>query len=140
MTELALLQNVRPNAESVTDILIENGRIAKIAPAISDLPADVTVLDGGGDIALPGLIEAHTHMDKTLYGLSWQPHSDGPAGASRRGGNRLLTRCRAHRRAAPGGERRDRLRAFPRRRRRLSGAPPYTTMVVLRVYAVWYFI
>lgn len=78
MTELALLQNVRPNAESVTDILIENGRIAKIAPAISDLPADVTVLDGGGDIALPGLIESHTHMDKTLYGLSWQPHSAGP--------------------------------------------------------------
>lgn len=78
MTELALLQNVRPNAESVTDILIENGRIAKIAPEISDLPADVTLLDGGGDIALPGLIEAHTHMDKTLYGLSWQPHSAGP--------------------------------------------------------------
>ena len=78
MTELALLQNVRPNAGLATDILIENGRIAKIAPAISDLPADVTVLDGGGDIALPGLIEAHTHMDKTLYGLPWQPHSAGP--------------------------------------------------------------
>lgn len=79
MSDLVLLQNVRPNAEPATDILIERGRIAKIAPSISDVSDDVIRLDGGGDIALSGLIEAHTHMDKTLYGLAWQPHSAGPS-------------------------------------------------------------
>ena len=61
------------------DILIENGRISKIAATIPPTGGDTTVLGGGGDIALPGLIEAHTHMDKTFLGLPWQPHSAGPS-------------------------------------------------------------
>jgi cytosine deaminase len=27
---------------------------------------------------LPGLVEAHTHLDKTLWGLPWRPNSAGP--------------------------------------------------------------
>src|SRR5215218_2292539 len=46
-----------------------------------DGPADVLV--GGGSIVatgrmlLPGLVDAHCHLDKTLYGGPWVPHSAG---------------------------------------------------------------
>jgi cytosine/adenosine deaminase-related metal-dependent hydrolase len=79
MSKLVLLRNVRPNAGARADILIKNGRISKIGATIPPDGGDATVLDGGGDIALPGLIEAHTHMDKTFLGLPWQPHSAGPS-------------------------------------------------------------
>jgi cytosine deaminase len=32
---------------------------------------------------LPGLVEAHCHLDKTLYGGPWVPHSAGDALADR---------------------------------------------------------
>ena len=35
-------------------------------------------LDGAGRIALPGLVEAHTHLDKTLLGLPWYHNAVGP--------------------------------------------------------------
>jgi cytosine/adenosine deaminase-related metal-dependent hydrolase len=70
-----LLTNVRPMGAAAADILIRNGRIAALAdPA----PADVPVLDGGGRIALPGLVEAHTHLDKSLLGLPWYHNEVGP--------------------------------------------------------------
>ena len=40
--------------------------------------AGVPVLDGGGRIALPGLVEAHTHLDKSLLGLPWYRNEVGP--------------------------------------------------------------
>ncbi|WP_252720267.1 hypothetical protein, partial [Acinetobacter baumannii] len=36
------------------------------------------VLDGAGALLLPGLVEAHTHLDKTLWGMGWHKHSAGP--------------------------------------------------------------
>jgi cytosine deaminase len=36
------------------------------------------VEDGAGAILLPGLVEAHTHIDKTLWGMGWVPNSAGP--------------------------------------------------------------
>jgi cytosine deaminase len=35
------------------------------------------VVDGGGQLALPGLVDAHAHLDKTLWGLPWRPHTAG---------------------------------------------------------------
>ena len=30
-----------------------------------------------GHLAVPGLVDAHAHLDKTLWGLPWRPHSAG---------------------------------------------------------------
>ena len=61
-----LVRNVRTLGGDLTDVAILAGRIAS-GPAMAGLP----VLDGGRRIALPGLIEAHTHLDKSLLGLPW---------------------------------------------------------------------
>ena len=45
------------------DILIENGRIAKIAPAGEIVPgSNVSVVDAAGKYIIPGLIDAHYHV------------------------------------------------------------------------------
>jgi dihydroorotase len=47
------------NLDEVADVLIENGRISKIA---SNLDAgDTRVLDAGGHIVAPGLVDIHVH-------------------------------------------------------------------------------
>jgi hypothetical protein len=43
----------------------------------------VPILDIGGDLVLPGLVDGHMHLDKTLMGLSWMPHIAGPTRMSR---------------------------------------------------------
>ncbi len=50
----------------MVDILIENGLISRIAPALSDVVAD-QVLDGGGKAVVPGLYNGHTHAAMTLF-------------------------------------------------------------------------
>lgn len=67
MTDL-LLRNVRPMGLGVADILIRRGRIVRIAPGIA---AEGPAEDGGGAIAIPSLVEAHTHLDKTTWGMPW---------------------------------------------------------------------
>jgi cytosine deaminase len=68
-----LIHNVRPLGADPVDILILAGRISR-----SPTPTGVPVLDGGGRIALPGLVEAHTHLDKSLLGLPWYRNEVGP--------------------------------------------------------------
>jgi cytosine/adenosine deaminase-related metal-dependent hydrolase len=68
-----LVRNVRAFGGDAADILILAGRIAR-GPA----PAGIPVLDGAGRIALPGLVEAHTHLDKSLLGLPWYHNEVGP--------------------------------------------------------------
>jgi cytosine/adenosine deaminase-related metal-dependent hydrolase len=68
-----LVRNVRPLGGDLADILILAGRIVG-GPA----PNGVPVLDGDGRIALPGLVEAHTHLDKSLLGLPWHRNEVGP--------------------------------------------------------------
>jgi imidazolonepropionase-like amidohydrolase len=76
MSASLLIKNVRPMGAASADILIEHGRIARIAPGIT---ADgVPVEEGGGRIAIPGLVEAHTHLDKSLLGMNWYRNEVGP--------------------------------------------------------------
>ena len=64
-----LITNVRPRGAAPTDLLIRDGRISAIGP---QLPADgIPVEDGRGAIIMPGLIEGHTHLDKTTWGMPW---------------------------------------------------------------------
>ena len=64
-----ILRNIRPRGEAETDLLIEGGRI-KAYGRQPDLPG-VAVEDGRGAILWPGLVDAHTHLDKNLLGLGW---------------------------------------------------------------------
>jgi cytosine deaminase len=71
-----LLRNVRPLGGDPVDILIRDGTISAIG---SDLATDgEPVFDGEGRLALPGLVEAHTHLDKSLLGLPWYRNDVGP--------------------------------------------------------------
>ena len=72
MTDL-LIKNVRVLDGEPTEILIRDGRISKVGDNLE--AADVEVEDAGGRIALPGLTEAHTHLDKSLLGYDWY-HND----------------------------------------------------------------
>ena len=73
MTGDLLVRNVRPLGGALADILIRGCRIAAEPP-----PPGIPTLDGGGRIALPGLVEAHTHLDKSLLGLPWYRNEVGP--------------------------------------------------------------
>jgi 5-methylthioadenosine/S-adenosylhomocysteine deaminase len=48
------------------DILLSGGRIESIRAASEELPADVEVIDGKNLLAIPGLINAHTHSPEML--------------------------------------------------------------------------
>lgn len=52
------------------DMLICDGRIEKIGPQISASP-EAEIIDLDGDLLLPGLVDAHAHLDKTLMGRPW---------------------------------------------------------------------
>ena len=77
MTGTILIRNGRPMGGATADILIEHGRIAAIGARLA-APDGITVEDGGGALALPGLIEGHAHIDKTLWGMGWVPNDVGP--------------------------------------------------------------
>lgn len=76
MSNDLLIRNVRPMGGETVDLLVTGGRIARMAAGI-DAPG-VPVEDGGGALAIPGLVEAHTHLDKTLWGMGWRPNQAGP--------------------------------------------------------------
>ncbi len=80
----ALLTHCRLADGRLVDIGIAGGRIATIgedtAPFLSNR---VSILDIGGELVLPGLVDGHMHLDKTLMGLPWLPHMAGPTRMSR---------------------------------------------------------
>lgn len=61
----------------VLDMHIADGRIAALAPALP-VPAGAEPVDAAGCLALPGLVDAHAHLDKTLWGQRWHAHDAGP--------------------------------------------------------------
>jgi len=68
MTDL-LLRNVRPMAGETCDMLIKNGKIAGYGKFEAE--PGIAVEDGGDAIVTPGLIDAHTHLDKTTWDMPW---------------------------------------------------------------------
>jgi cytosine/creatinine deaminase len=55
------------------DIVVRDGRIESIgAPPTGWFGP---TLDGGARLVLPGLVDGHAHVDKTLWGLPWRPQS-----------------------------------------------------------------
>lgn len=70
-----VIRNVRPAGGEAADILIRDGRIAAIGRAFE--AGGLPVEDGNGAIAIPGLVEAHTHLDKTVMGMGWYANAVG---------------------------------------------------------------
>ncbi|MCT1879406.1 dihydroorotase [Kocuria rhizophila] len=58
-----LISNARPEGGDPADLLVVDGRIAAVgAPGSLDVPAGAEDLDASGLIALPGLVDMHTHL------------------------------------------------------------------------------
>lgn len=76
-----LIRNVRPMGADACDVLVRDGRIHAMGAALAALssvdPA-TAIEEGRGALLLPGLVEAHTHIDKTLWGMPWYRNEVGP--------------------------------------------------------------
>ncbi|HKH06814.1 MAG TPA: hypothetical protein VKA65_16715 [Acidimicrobiales bacterium] len=79
------------------DVVVRGGEVVAIGPGAAtgaggryDGPAGerVEVVDCTGRVVLPALVEGHAHLDKTLLGGPWVPHSAGDALADRIGNER----------------------------------------------------
>ncbi|MBF6210535.1 amidohydrolase family protein [Nocardia puris] len=72
MGELTLLRDGNPwGTGTPTELYIRNGRF--VAAGEPD-----RVIDLAGAQVFPGLIDAHCHLDKTLWGARWVPNTAGP--------------------------------------------------------------
>ena len=80
-TGATLLADVRLADGRNADLRMAEGVIDAIGPSLDAEGAHV--FDGGGLLALPGMIDGHVHLDKTLTGLPWMPYPAGPGRASR---------------------------------------------------------
>lgn len=65
-------------AAAPQDLLLREGRVAAIGARL-DAPPGAAIEDGSGCLLLPGLVDAHAHIDKTLWGQPWHPHRAGPS-------------------------------------------------------------
>lgn len=64
-----ILEHVSPMGGAPVDVHVAEGRIAKL---VSSTRGDAA------PILLPGLVEGHCHLDKTLWGRPWWPNEVGP--------------------------------------------------------------
>ena len=80
------LTNCRLADGRLVDIGVADRKIVIVgegaAPASSN---SAPALDIGGDLVLPGLVDGHMHLDKTLTGLPWMGmgHAASPTRMSR---------------------------------------------------------
>lgn len=54
------------------DIVVRAGRFAAIGPAAAEAPGAIVDLEGR--LVLPGFIDGHIHLDKSMIRDRWQPH------------------------------------------------------------------
>ena len=84
MTEVdAFLANCRLADGRLIDIGISGGKIVVVGEGAASRSNSAPALDIGGDLVLPGLVDGHMHLDKTLTGLPWMGHAAGPTRMSR---------------------------------------------------------
>ena len=94
-----LIRDVRPLGGDTVDVLVCDGTIARIASTIPAL-AGAVIEDGQGAILLPGLIEGHGHLDKTVWGGPWHRNQIGPTRDERIENERIFRRDGTHDAAA----------------------------------------
>jgi cytosine/adenosine deaminase-related metal-dependent hydrolase len=82
--DLLLLNARLADGRRGAHLVVRDGRIAAIGDGAAPVPdARTTVFDLAGDLVLPGLVDGHMHLDKTLMGLPWTPHAAEPFRMSR---------------------------------------------------------
>lgn len=72
-----VLRDVRVGGSPASlNVVIKAGRVESVgdAPEAWSGPS----VECGGRLALAGLVDGHAHLDKTLWGLPWRPHSAAP--------------------------------------------------------------
>ncbi|WP_327148100.1 amidohydrolase [Nocardia sp. NBC_01329] len=84
MTDL-VLRNGRPwlpgRPLETADILIRAGRIEQLGPGLAAPGAET--LELAGALVLPGFVDTHCHLDKTLWSGPWVPNTGGRSLAGR---------------------------------------------------------
>lgn len=73
-----MIRGARPWGGEIADMAIRDGRIAEIGQGLVAAPGD-EVIDAQACLVIPGLVDAHAHIDKTLWGTPWHPHQAGPS-------------------------------------------------------------
>jgi cytosine/creatinine deaminase len=81
MTDLLLRDVLIPGSDTPADLLVRDGVVAATGRGLAadGVPAE----DLGGKLLLPGFVDAHAHVDKTLWGGPWVPHTAGPGLAAK---------------------------------------------------------
>ncbi|CAN7646106.1 amidohydrolase family protein [Variovorax sp. LjRoot178] len=96
---MLLIRHVRPMGAAPADVLVQDGRIAALGPALH-AAAGCAVEEGGGALLLPGLVEGHTHLDKTLWGMDWYHNEVGTRLIDRIDNERAFRQASGHDAAA----------------------------------------
>jgi cytosine/creatinine deaminase len=86
-----VLTNARLADGTRVDARITGQRISAVQPANGAALVD-THLDLDGALLLPGFVDGHLHLDKTLLGLRFQPHLPGESVAQRIAAEKRLRR------------------------------------------------
>lgn len=86
MADLLLTDALRPDGVRA-DVAIADGRIASL-DGTAGPAAETVALDGA--LLLPGLIDGHLHLDKTLLGGGWIPHQGHGTVRSRIAGEKAI--------------------------------------------------
>lgn len=78
MPGMLLLKSVRPLGGETVDVLVVDGKISQVGKDLTPPSPDVAVEDGQNQLLVPGLVDGHAHIDKTLWGQPWHSHRAGP--------------------------------------------------------------
>ena len=84
-----VLRNVRPWGGDAADVTLDGGVLAAVGPvtpegaapaggAVAGSAAGAEVVEGRGRILLPSFSDVHVHLDSTLLGLPFRPHTGAP--------------------------------------------------------------
>src|SRR6188768_87476 len=68
MSEVLLIAGARIEGGAASDLIVESGRISEIGTGLSR--AGATRIDADGLVALPGLVDLHTHLREPGYEAS----------------------------------------------------------------------
>jgi cytosine/creatinine deaminase len=66
----------------MVDLIIRSGLIEAIVDAGTPVDSQTQSIDAGGGLLVPPLVDSHSHLDKTLWGLPWRAHTGAPGVAT----------------------------------------------------------